>query len=48
VRDELGRRARKRALSLTAERMTQSYLGVYTQARARYGASKGVGSSCVS
>ena len=30
------------------ERMTQSYLGVYTQARARYGASEGLRPSCVS
>jgi glycosyltransferase involved in cell wall biosynthesis len=48
AREELGRRARARALSFTMDRMIEGYLRVYTQARARYGASKGVGSSCVS
>ena len=48
VRDELGRRARKRGLSLTAERMTQ-----VTSRRLHAGSrtvwrNKGVGSSCVS
>jgi glycogen synthase len=47
VRDELGRRARARALSFSTDRMAEGYLRVYTQTRARHGG-KGVGSSCVS
>ena len=41
-------RARARARSFTTERMAQSYLRVYAQARSRYGAAKEVDSSCVS
>ena len=48
AREELGRRARRQALSFTPDRMLQGYLGVYTQARARHGAKRGLGSSCVS
>jgi glycosyltransferase involved in cell wall biosynthesis len=47
-RGEMGRRARARALGFTTERMTQSYLNVYQQARARFGAAREVDSSCVS
>jgi glycosyltransferase involved in cell wall biosynthesis len=47
VREGFGKRARARALSFTAERMAEGYLGVYAQTRARHGG-KGVGSSCVS
>jgi glycosyltransferase involved in cell wall biosynthesis len=48
LRDELGRKARTRALSFTPERMAKEYLGVYSQARARYGATRKVRTSCVS
>jgi glycogen synthase len=47
-REEMGRRARGRALGFTTDRMTQAYLNVYTQARARHSSSREVGSSCVS
>jgi glycosyltransferase involved in cell wall biosynthesis len=48
LRDELGRRARTRLLSFTPERMANEYLGVYSQACARYGATRKVRTSCVS
>jgi glycosyltransferase involved in cell wall biosynthesis len=48
VREEFGRRARARALSFTSDRMIHSYLGLYPQTRARYGAAKEARTSCVS
>ncbi|HYP05951.1 MAG TPA: hypothetical protein VER03_06920, partial [Bryobacteraceae bacterium] len=48
TRDELGRKARARALSFTTDRMATAYLAVYTQARARYRSAQEVGSTCVS
>jgi glycogen synthase len=46
--DDIARRARARALSFTTDRMVRGYLGVYPQARARYGAAKEARTSCVS
>jgi glycogen synthase len=48
VRLELARKARVRGLSLTPERMVKGYLGVYSQARTRYGAAREVAASCAS
>jgi glycogen synthase len=48
LRDELGRKARTRALTFTPERMVNGYLGVYSQARTRYGAAKEIRTKCVS
>jgi glycogen(starch) synthase len=47
LRDDLARRARVRALSFTAERMTQAYLDVYQQARSKRTVSR-IGLSCAS
>jgi glycosyltransferase involved in cell wall biosynthesis len=46
--DDLARRARARAVTFTTDRMAQSYLSVYPQARARYKAAKEARTSCVS
>ena len=48
VREDLGERARTRALSFTNDRMVYSYLGVYPQTRARHRAAKETRTSCVS
>jgi glycosyltransferase involved in cell wall biosynthesis len=46
LREELGRKARTRALSFTPERMVDDYLGIYSQARARFRAAREVATSC--
>jgi glycosyltransferase involved in cell wall biosynthesis len=48
VREDLGGRARMRALSFTNDRMVHSYLGAYPQACARHMAAKEERTSCLS
>jgi glycogen synthase len=48
IGDDLGRRARARAIMFTTDRMAKGYLGVYPEARARYRAAKEAITACVS
>lgn len=48
LRLKLARRARVRGLTLAPERMVNGYLGVYSQARARYAAAREAATSCAS
>lgn len=48
LRENLGRRARDRALRYSADRMTQGYLDVYRDVRAGHGRANGVLTSCAS